>query len=99
MLVDKKGEYKAFIAKIVREPDMFATWMRSMGENVKSEEEKSVTSDGNSESIDENSESVDESLQSSDENVQNVVSLEKEVVFDQTPSDSSSSDADSEKSV
>ncbi|KAM0050123.1 hypothetical protein Hdeb2414_s0008g00293971 [Helianthus debilis subsp. tardiflorus] len=92
MFVNKKGEHKAFIAKIVREPDMFATWMRSIGESVKSENEKSVTSD-------ESSESSDEKSQISDESERNVVNSEKEVVFDQTPSDSCLSDADSEKSV
>ncbi|KAJ0916624.1 putative transcription factor interactor and regulator CCHC(Zn) family [Helianthus annuus] len=99
MFVDEKGEFKAFIAKIVREPDMFATWMKSIGVNVTSEDEKSVTSDENSESVDELSENIEESLESSDESVQNVASSEKEVVFDQTPSNSSLSDADSEKSV
>ncbi|KAJ0637062.1 putative transcription factor interactor and regulator CCHC(Zn) family [Helianthus annuus] len=63
MFVDKKGEYKAFIAKIVREPDMFATWMKSIGVNVKSEDEKSVTSDESSESSDEKSQISDESEQ------------------------------------
>ncbi|KAF5796860.1 hypothetical protein HanXRQr2_Chr08g0356831 [Helianthus annuus] len=92
MFVDEKGEFKAFIAKIVREPDMFATWMKSIGEMVKSVEEQSVTSD-------ESSESADEGSQSSDESVRNDVSSEKEVVFDQTPSDSGVSDVDSEKSV
>ncbi|KAJ0434354.1 hypothetical protein HanIR_Chr17g0880631 [Helianthus annuus] len=38
MFVDEKGEFKAFIAKIVREPDLFATWMKSIGENVASED-------------------------------------------------------------
>ncbi|KAJ0494764.1 putative transcription factor interactor and regulator CCHC(Zn) family [Helianthus annuus] len=92
MFVDEKGEYKAFIAKIVREPDMFATWMKSIGEIVKSVEEQSVTSEGSSES-------ADEGLQSSDESAQNDVTSEKEVVFDQTPSVSGVSDVDSEKSV
>ncbi|KAJ0715023.1 putative transcription factor interactor and regulator CCHC(Zn) family [Helianthus annuus] len=92
MFVDEKGELKAFIAKIVREPDMFATWMKSIGETVKSVDEESVVSDESSLSADENS-------QSSDESVQNYVSPEKEVVFDQTPSDSGLSDANSEKSV
>ncbi|KAJ0887198.1 putative transcription factor interactor and regulator CCHC(Zn) family [Helianthus annuus] len=66
--VDENGEFKAFIAKIVKEPDMFIEWMKAVGVNVSSEEEKSVSSD--------------ESLQSSDE------SSEREIVFDQTPSDS-----------
>ncbi|KAF5814672.1 putative transcription factor interactor and regulator CCHC(Zn) family [Helianthus annuus] len=92
MFVDEKGEFKAFITKIVREPDMFATWMKSIGVNVTSEDEKYVTSD-------ESSESVHESLQSVDESVKNEVISEKEVVFDQTPSDSGVSDVDSEKSV
>ncbi|KAJ0479427.1 hypothetical protein HanIR_Chr13g0619871 [Helianthus annuus] len=106
MFVDEKGEFKAFIAKIVREPDLFATWMKSIRVNVSSEDEKSVASDGNSESTDELSErsgeiseGSDESLSSSDESIQNEVISEKEVVFDQTPSDSGVSDADSEKSV
>ncbi|KAM0027801.1 putative transcription factor interactor and regulator CCHC(Zn) family [Helianthus debilis subsp. tardiflorus] len=42
MFVDEKGDYKAFIAKIVREPDMFATWMKSIGETVKNVVEESV---------------------------------------------------------
>ncbi|KAF5802947.1 hypothetical protein HanXRQr2_Chr06g0265551 [Helianthus annuus] len=92
MFVDEKGYFKAFIAKIVREPDMFATWMKSIGETVKSEEEQSVASD-------ENSESADEGSQSSEESVHNDVSSVKEVVFDQTPSDSGVSDASSEKSA
>ncbi|KAJ0509354.1 hypothetical protein HanIR_Chr11g0527871 [Helianthus annuus] len=92
MFVDEKGEFKAFIAKIVREPDMFAAWMKSIGETVKSVDEESVVSD-------ESSLNVDKSSQISDESVQNDVSSEKEVVFDQTPSDSGVSDASSEKSV
>ncbi|KAJ0475625.1 putative transcription factor interactor and regulator CCHC(Zn) family [Helianthus annuus] len=88
MFVDEKGAFKAFIAKIVREPDMFATWMKSIGETVKSVKEESVASD-------ESSESADKSSQSADESVQNDVSSEKEVVFDQTPSDSGLSDASS----
>ncbi|KAJ0928805.1 putative transcription factor interactor and regulator CCHC(Zn) family [Helianthus annuus] len=106
MFVDEKGEFKAFIAKIVREPDLFATWMKSIGENVASEDEKSVASDENSESTDELSErsgeiseGSDESLSSSDESVQNEVVSEKAVIFDKTPSDSGVSDTDSEKSV
>ncbi|KAJ0480822.1 putative transcription factor interactor and regulator CCHC(Zn) family [Helianthus annuus] len=99
MFVEERGEFKAFIAKIVREPDMFATWMKSIGVNVTSEDEKSVTSDENSESVDELSENVEEISESSDENVENVASFEKEVVFDQTLSDSSLSDDDSKKSV
>ncbi|KAF5795140.1 putative transcription factor interactor and regulator CCHC(Zn) family [Helianthus annuus] len=92
MFVDEKGEFKAFIAKIVREPDMFATWMKSIGETVKSVDEESVVSDESSENVDENS-------QSSEESVHNHVSSEKEVAFDQTPSDSGVSDASSKKSV
>ena len=92
MFVDEKGDFKAFIAKIVREPDMFATWMKSIGEMVKSVEEQSVTSD-------ESSESADEGSQTSDESVQNDASSEKKVVFDQTPSDSDVSNPSSEKSA
>ncbi|KAJ0480571.1 putative transcription factor interactor and regulator CCHC(Zn) family [Helianthus annuus] len=106
MFVDEKGEFKAFIAKIVKETDLFATWMKSIGVNVSSEDEKSIASDGNSESTDEFSErsgeiseGSDESLQSSDDSVVNEVTSEKAVVFYQTPSDSGISDADSEKSV
>ncbi|KAM0044379.1 hypothetical protein Hdeb2414_s0010g00352531 [Helianthus debilis subsp. tardiflorus] len=106
MFVDEKGEFKAFIAKIVREPDLFTTWMKSIGVNVSSEDEKSDASDENSDSTDELlersgdiSEGSDESLSSSDESVKNEVVLEKAVIFDKTPSDSSVSDADSEKSV
>ncbi|MFS7988122.1 putative transcription factor interactor and regulator CCHC(Zn) family [Helianthus anomalus] len=84
----------------------FATWMKSIGVNASSEDEKSVASDGNSESTDELSErsgeiseGSDESLSSSDESVQNEVVSEKAVVFDKTPSDSGVSDADSEKFV
>ncbi|KAF5813677.1 putative transcription factor interactor and regulator CCHC(Zn) family [Helianthus annuus] len=72
MFVDEKGEFKAFIAKIVREPDLFATWMKSIGETMKSVEEESVVSDKSSKSVDENS-------QSSDESVQNDARSEKEV--------------------
>ncbi|KAJ0469815.1 hypothetical protein HanIR_Chr14g0712011 [Helianthus annuus] len=61
MFVDKKGEFKAFIAKIVREPDMFTTWMKSIGVTVESVEEQSVASDESSESADESSQSSDES--------------------------------------
>ncbi|KAF5791330.1 putative transcription factor interactor and regulator CCHC(Zn) family [Helianthus annuus] len=67
MFVDEKGEFKAFISKIVREPDMFATWMKYIGETVKNVEEESVASG-------ESSQSADESLQSDD-------SSEKEIVF------------------
>ncbi|KAM0035786.1 putative transcription factor interactor and regulator CCHC(Zn) family [Helianthus debilis subsp. tardiflorus] len=77
MFVDEKGEFKAFIAKIVREPDMFATWMKSIGVHVTSEDEKSVTSDENSESVDELSERSGEISEGSDESVQNVASSEK----------------------
>ncbi|KAM0062166.1 putative transcription factor interactor and regulator CCHC(Zn) family [Helianthus debilis subsp. tardiflorus] len=92
MFIDEKGDFKAFIAKIVREPDMFTTWMKSIGETVKSVEKESVVSD-------ESSESADKSSQSSDESVHNDVSLEKEAVFDQTPSNSGLSDTGSENSV
>ncbi|KAM0036511.1 putative transcription factor interactor and regulator CCHC(Zn) family [Helianthus debilis subsp. tardiflorus] len=95
MFVNEKGEFKAFIAKIVREPDMFTTWMKSIGVTVESVEEQSVTSNESLESFDESS----QNSQNADESVQNDVTSEKEVVFDQTPSDSSVSDADSEKSV
>ncbi|KAJ0481786.1 hypothetical protein HanRHA438_Chr13g0605011 [Helianthus annuus] len=113
MFVDEKGEFKAFIAKIVREPDLFATWMKSIGETVKSEDEKSVSSDESSDSTDKLSErsgevlessdeglqGSDEDLQSFDKSVQNENVQEKEVVFDKTPSDSDVSDGDSDKSV
>ncbi|KAM0024127.1 hypothetical protein Hdeb2414_s0022g00612071 [Helianthus debilis subsp. tardiflorus] len=106
MFVDEKGEFKSFIAKIIRDPDMFATWMKSIGMNVSSEDEKSVSSDESSDSTDklsersgEISEGSDENLQSSDEDVQIEVMSEKEVVFDKTPFDSGVSDNDSEKSV
>ncbi|KAJ0862650.1 putative transcription factor interactor and regulator CCHC(Zn) family [Helianthus annuus] len=79
MFVDEKGEFKAFIAKIVREPDMFATWMKSIGVNVTSEDEKS---DENSESVDELSERYGEISKGSDESVENVASSEKEVVIE-----------------
>ncbi|KAJ0435597.1 hypothetical protein HanIR_Chr17g0895051 [Helianthus annuus] len=78
---------------------MFATWMKSIGVNVTGEDEKSVTSDENSESSDELSERSGEISEGSDESVENVASSEKEVVFDQTPSDSGSLDTDSEKFV
>ncbi|MFS7956849.1 putative transcription factor interactor and regulator CCHC(Zn) family [Helianthus anomalus] len=90
MFVDEKGDFKAFIAKIVKEPDMFTTWMKSIGVNVTSEGEKSVTSDENSESVDEFSERSGEISVGSDESVQNIDSSEKE--FDQSPVDSSSDD-------
>ncbi|KAM0052430.1 putative transcription factor interactor and regulator CCHC(Zn) family [Helianthus debilis subsp. tardiflorus] len=94
MFMDENGDYKAFITKIVREPDMFATWMKSIGENV-----KSVASD-------ENSINADEGLQSSDESVQKSVAFdqtpsvsdvsdvdsEKSAKFDHSPVDSSSDD-------
>ncbi|KAM0009598.1 hypothetical protein Hdeb2414_s0087g00785691 [Helianthus debilis subsp. tardiflorus] len=92
MFVDEKGEFKAFIAKIFREPDMFSTWMKSIGETVKNVEEEFVVSD-------ESSESANESSQSPDESVQSDASIEKEIVFDKTPPDSASSDDNSEKSV
>ncbi|KAM0038192.1 hypothetical protein Hdeb2414_s0013g00411991 [Helianthus debilis subsp. tardiflorus] len=79
MFVDEKGEFKAFIAKIVKEPDMFTEWMKYIGVSMKDQEEKSVSSD--------------ESSQSSDD------SSEREIIFDQTPSDSGSSDGSSDKSV
>ncbi|MFS7894031.1 hypothetical protein Hanom_Chr00s001284g01678951 [Helianthus anomalus] len=87
MFVDEKGDYKAFIAKIVREPDIFTTWIKSIGVTV-----KSVVSD-------ESSCSGDDSVQSSDESELNDVSSVKEVVFDQTPSVSDVSDVISEKSA
>ncbi|KAJ0822748.1 putative transcription factor interactor and regulator CCHC(Zn) family [Helianthus annuus] len=65
MFVDEKGDFKAFIAKIVREPDMLATWMKSIGETVKSVEEQSVASDESSECADESSQSSDESFDQS----------------------------------
>ncbi|KAJ0604643.1 hypothetical protein HanHA300_Chr02g0052481 [Helianthus annuus] len=112
MFVDEKGEFKAFIAKIVQEPDLFATWMKSIGETVKSEDEKSVSSESSdstdklsehfgdvSESSDEGLQGSDEDLQSFDENVQNENVPEKNVVFDKTPTDSDVSDGDSDKSV
>ncbi|KAJ0802549.1 putative transcription factor interactor and regulator CCHC(Zn) family [Helianthus annuus] len=92
MFVDEKGEFKAFIAKIVKEPDMFATWMKSIGETEKNVEKEYAASDESSESADESSQSADESLQSDD-------SSEKEIVFDKTPSDTGSSDDSSEKSI
>ncbi|KAJ0930972.1 putative transcription factor interactor and regulator CCHC(Zn) family [Helianthus annuus] len=70
MFVDEKGEFQAFIAKIVREPDLFATWMRSIGETVKSEDEKSVSSDESSNSTDKLSEHSGEVSESSDEGLQ-----------------------------
>ncbi|KAJ0864799.1 putative transcription factor interactor and regulator CCHC(Zn) family [Helianthus annuus] len=107
MFVDEKGEFKAFIAKIVREPDLFTTWMKSIGVNVSSEDEKSVTSDENSDSVDDeisersgeiSADSVEnvEYVVSSDESVQNETVSEKTAVFDKTPT---VSDDDSEKSV
>ncbi|KAJ0860151.1 putative transcription factor interactor and regulator CCHC(Zn) family [Helianthus annuus] len=113
MFVDEKGEFKAFIAKIAREPDLFTTWMKSIGVNLSSEDEKYVESDEILESIDELSDrsgdisegsddSVqrsDDSVQSSDESVQNETVQEKDFVFDETPSDSGISDVESEKSV
>ncbi|KAF5803088.1 putative transcription factor interactor and regulator CCHC(Zn) family [Helianthus annuus] len=92
MFIDEKGEFKAFIAKIVREPDMFTTWMKSIGETVKNVEKESVASD-------ESSESADESSQSSNKSVHSDDSSEKEIVFDKTPSDTGSSDESSEKSL
>ncbi|KAJ0770960.1 putative transcription factor interactor and regulator CCHC(Zn) family [Helianthus annuus] len=85
MFVDEKGEFKAFIAKIVKEPDMFTEWMKSIGENVKNEDEKSVSSE--------------ECSQSSDDSLQSDESSEREAVFDQTPSVFGSSDDCSDKSV
>ncbi|KAL9994127.1 putative transcription factor interactor and regulator CCHC(Zn) family [Helianthus debilis subsp. tardiflorus] len=55
MFVDEKGEFKAFIAKIVKEPDMFTIWMKSIGETVKNVEDESVASDESSQSVYESS--------------------------------------------
>ncbi|KAF5773691.1 hypothetical protein HanXRQr2_Chr13g0591371 [Helianthus annuus] len=85
MFTDDKGDFKAFIAKIVKEPDMFTEWMKSIGVSVKNEDEKSVSSE--------------ECSQSLDENLQSDESSEREAVFDQTPSDSGSSDDNSDRSV
>ncbi|MFS7978699.1 putative transcription factor interactor and regulator CCHC(Zn) family [Helianthus anomalus] len=85
MFVDEKGEFKAFIDKIVKELDMFTRWMKSIGVSVKNEDEKSVSSE--------------ECSHVSDESVQSDESLEREGLFDQTPSNSGSSDESSEKSV
>ncbi|KAJ0466975.1 hypothetical protein HanIR_Chr14g0678121 [Helianthus annuus] len=99
MFVDEKGSFKAFIAKIVREPNLFATWMRSIGENVSSGDEKSVSSDESSDSTDRLSEHSGDVSDNSDEIVQDETVQEQDVVFDKTPSDSSVSDVDSKKSV
>ncbi|KAM0061775.1 hypothetical protein Hdeb2414_s0004g00140061 [Helianthus debilis subsp. tardiflorus] len=85
MFVDEKGEFKAFIAKIVKEPNTFTKWMKSIGVSVKNEDEKFVSSE-------ECSQGLDESLPSDE-------SSEREAVFDQTPSNSGSSDDSSDKSV
>ncbi|KAJ0603472.1 hypothetical protein HanHA300_Chr02g0038651 [Helianthus annuus] len=55
MFVDEKGEFKAFIAKSVKEPDMFTGWMKAIGVSVKNEEKKSVSSDESSLSSDDSS--------------------------------------------
>ncbi|KAJ0809609.1 putative transcription factor interactor and regulator CCHC(Zn) family [Helianthus annuus] len=87
MFVDEKGGFKAFIAKIVREPNLFATWMRSIGENVSSGDEKSVSSDESSDSTDRLSEhsgdvsdNSDETVQEQDVNAENVAEKIGEVV-------------------
>ncbi|KAJ0549518.1 putative transcription factor interactor and regulator CCHC(Zn) family [Helianthus annuus] len=85
MFVDEKGEFKAFIAKIVKEPDIFTEWMKSIGVSMKNEDQKYVSSE--------------ECSQSSDESLQSDESSEREVVFDQTPSDSGSSDDSYDKSI
>ncbi|KAJ0914798.1 putative transcription factor interactor and regulator CCHC(Zn) family [Helianthus annuus] len=56
IFMDEKGEFKAFIAKIVKKPYMFTEWMKAIGVSVKNEEEKSVSSDESSLSSDESSE-------------------------------------------
>ncbi|KAJ0457842.1 putative transcription factor interactor and regulator CCHC(Zn) family [Helianthus annuus] len=110
MFVDENGDYKAFIAKIVREPNLFATWMRFIGENVSSGDEKSVSSDESSDGVDDKisersgeiSTDSDENVEyavSSDESVQNEIGSEKAVVFDKSPTVSDLSDNESEKSV
>ncbi|KAF5810331.1 putative transcription factor interactor and regulator CCHC(Zn) family [Helianthus annuus] len=106
MFVDEKGEYKAFIAKIVREPDLFATWMKSIGVNVQSENEKSVSSAENSESTDELSErsgeisdGSDESLSSSDESVIEVEKVVDQVLDTDEESESKSKSGGSKSSV
>ncbi|MFS7996511.1 hypothetical protein Hanom_Chr12g01130791 [Helianthus anomalus] len=82
MFVDEKGEFKSFIAKIVKEPDMFTEWMRSIGVSGKNEDEKFVSSE--------------ECSHCSDESMKSDESSEKEAVFDKPPSDSGSSDESSE---
>ncbi|KAJ0883995.1 putative transcription factor interactor and regulator CCHC(Zn) family [Helianthus annuus] len=80
-------------------PNLFATWMRSIGENVSSGDEKSVSSDESSDSTDRVSEHSGDVSDSSDEIVQDETVQEQDVVFDKTPSDSDVSDGDSDKSV
>ncbi|KAM0008785.1 putative transcription factor interactor and regulator CCHC(Zn) family [Helianthus debilis subsp. tardiflorus] len=110
MFVDENGDYKAFIAKIVREPDLFATWMKSIGVNVPSGDEKSVSSDESSDGVDDKisersgeiSTDSDENVEyavSFDESVQNEIDSEKAVVFDKSPTVSDLSDNESEKSA
>ncbi|KAL9995406.1 putative transcription factor interactor and regulator CCHC(Zn) family [Helianthus debilis subsp. tardiflorus] len=99
MFIDKKGGFKAFIAKIVREPNLFATWMRSIGENMNSDEEKSESSDENSDISDKLSEHSENVSDSSVNSEQGETVQEQDVVFDKTPSDSGVSDDDSENSV
>ncbi|MCQ7290025.1 zinc finger domain-containing protein, partial [Salmonella enterica] len=75
--VHENGEFKAFIAKIVQEPDLFATWMKSIGETVKSEDEKSVSSDESSDSTDKLLEHSGDVSDSSDDSIQSLDELEQ----------------------
>ncbi|KAJ0614576.1 putative transcription factor interactor and regulator CCHC(Zn) family [Helianthus annuus] len=80
MFVDEKGEFKAFIAKIVKEPDMFTEWMKSIGssdESLQSEEssEREAVFD-----------QTPSDSGSSDDN------SKKSIEFDQSPTDDSSDD-------
>ncbi|KAF5802894.1 putative transcription factor interactor and regulator CCHC(Zn) family [Helianthus annuus] len=101
MFVDEKGYFKAFIAKIVKEPDMFTAWMKSIGETIKSvaSDESSLSADESSQRSDANSEKevvFDQtpSVSGSSDDIS-----EKSIQFDQSPTDDSSSDDEEENTL
>ncbi|KAM0070564.1 putative transcription factor interactor and regulator CCHC(Zn) family [Helianthus debilis subsp. tardiflorus] len=92
MFVDEKGEFKAFIAKLVKEPDMFTTWMKSIGETVKNQEEKSVSSDESSQGSNESSDGEAVFDQTPSDSGSSDDNSEKSIDFDQSPIDDNSDD-------
>ncbi|KAF5799062.1 hypothetical protein HanXRQr2_Chr07g0300231 [Helianthus annuus] len=90
--VDENGEFKAFIAKIMKEPDMFTKWMKVVGVNVSSEEEKSVSSDESSQILEESSERSERATvfdQTPSDSSLSDDSSEESIEFDQSPTDDS----------